>query len=93
MDGAIAQIEERLKKLLLERTTQAVDANEITSSVALVGGGLALDSVALLEFVVGVEEEFEIFLDDSELTIEHFESLNALARYVETLLEEKRHGG
>ena len=87
MDGAIAQIEERLKKLLLERTTQALAAEEITSDIAIVGEGLALDSIALLEFVVGVEEDFQIFLDDSELTIEHFESLNTLSRSVETLLE------
>ena len=82
MTPTIGEIEERLKKVLLERTSRPLEPEEIHSDVALVGKGLALDSVALLEFVVGVEEEFEIILDDSALTIEHFEALSALARYV-----------
>lgn len=69
---------------------KALEADQITSSVALVGEGLALDSVALLEFIAGVEEDFAIFLDDQELTVEHFESLRTLARYVHGVWVEQR---
>ena len=51
--------------------------------------GLALDSVALLEFVVGIENEFGILLDDESLTRDHFESLSALSNLVKDKLQGK----
>lgn len=89
MKVQIVEVEERLKKVLLQRSTQPLNPEEIKPDVPLVGKGLGLDSVALLELVVGIEEEFGIFLDDSALTIEHFESLGTLARYVQTVLDGK----
>jgi len=89
MTLSIEEVEERLKKVLLERTGH-LKAEEIHSGVALVGKGLALDSVALLEFIVGLEEEFDLILDDSALTVEHFEALGTLARYVRAQLQELR---
>lgn len=85
----IEEIEARLKKVLLQRSTQPLNPEEITPDVPLVGKGLGLDSVALLELVVGLEEEFGILLDDSALTVERFESLGTLARYVHTVLDGK----
>lgn len=87
MQIAIAEVEERVKKVLLKLSTQPLNPEEITSTVPLVSKGLRLDSVALLELVVGIEEEFGIFLDDSALTVEHFESLGTLARYIQAQLD------
>ena len=84
---SIEEIEQRLKQVLLQRTTVPLKADEITSEVALIGEGLGLDSVALLEFIVGLEDEFGIMLDDSTLTTAHFESLKTLARHVQTEIE------
>jgi acyl carrier protein len=89
MNIPIGEIEERLKKVLLSRSTQPLNSEEIRPDLPLVGKGLGLDSVALLELVVGIEEEFGILLDDSALTVEHFESLSTLARYVQTVLDGK----
>jgi acyl carrier protein len=79
---SIADIECRLKKVLLSRLGDRVTADEIHSETPLVKNGLGLDSVALLQFVVGIEEEFDLMLDDSALTDEHFRSLSTLAGYV-----------
>ena len=89
MKTSVEEIEERLKKVILERASQPIQADEIHSDVALVGEGLGLDSVALLEVVVGVEEEFDIILDDSALTVEQFQALGTLARYIQAQLEEQ----
>ncbi len=77
----IKTVEERLKTVLQQVLRDANPGN-IDADVALVKKGLSLDSVALLEFVVTIEHEFGIVLDDSLLTIEHFESLHTLAELV-----------
>jgi acyl carrier protein len=41
-----------------------------------------VDSVSLLELVVGVEEEFGIVIPDEEFSIKHFETVAALAAFV-----------
>jgi len=80
--ASLTDIEHRLSKVLLERLGDRVTAEEIQSDVPLVKDGLGLDSVALLEFVVGIEEEFDLMLDDSAVTIEHFRTLGSLAAYL-----------
>jgi acyl carrier protein len=80
--ASLTDIEHRLSKVLLERLGDRVTAEEIQSDVPLVKDGLGLDSVALLEFVVGLEEEFDLMLDDSAVTIEHFRTLGSLAAYL-----------
>ena len=82
MRASLTDIEHRLSKVLLERLGDRVTAEEIQSDVPLVKDGLGLDSVALLEFVVGIEEEFDLMLDDSAVTIEHFRTLGSLAAYL-----------
>ncbi|MBI4907334.1 MAG: hypothetical protein HY820_27160 [Acidobacteria bacterium] len=76
-------VEERLKQILLDVVRDEVDPSQIRSEVALINEGLSLDSVALLEFVVRIENEFSIILDDGVLTREHFESLGSLAGAVQ----------
>lgn len=90
MSTPLEALEERLKKVLIERTNAAVPIDQIRSDIALVGSGLALDSVALLEFVVGVEEEFGLIIDDSALTVQQFESLRTLARFIQSELEAQK---
>jgi acyl carrier protein len=41
-----------------------------------------VDSVSLLELVVGIEEEFGIVIPDEEFSIKHFETVAALAAFV-----------
>lgn len=92
MSLAVEAIEDRLREVLLARASQPIDPAEITPDVALLGGGLKLDSVALLEFIVGVEEAFDIILDDSQLTVEHFAALRTLAEYIRVTLEAQAAG-
>ncbi len=90
MSTPLEAIEERLKKVLIERTNAEIPVAQIRSDMPLVGSGLALDSVALLEFVVGVEEEFSLIIDDSALTVQQFESLRTLAQFIQSELETQK---
>jgi acyl carrier protein len=89
MNSTIEIVEERLKQILLAVMKDDVDANTIRTDAPLVNSGVSLDSVALLEFVIRIETEFSINVDDGVLTREHFESLGSLARAVQAEVERQ----
>ncbi len=55
------------------RATGLGDAEALDGNTPLVGAGISLDSVGVLELLVGLEKEFEV-----ELTPEELASANAL---------------
>jgi len=75
-------IEYRIKRMIVERLDLKIEPEDIEDEEMLFGGGLGLDSVATLEIVVGLEEEFGIEVLDEELRVELFDSVRSLADYV-----------
>jgi D-alanine--poly(phosphoribitol) ligase subunit 2 len=61
--------------------TAAVDPD-----VDLIEQGL-LDSLGLVELLVGVEQEFELEIPPEELQVERFRSVNAMTELVESMIE------
>lgn len=74
----------QIKCLIVAALGLDVDPAEIPDDEALFSGGMDLDSIATLEIVAAIEEEFSITVEDDELTAELFDSVDALAKYVAT---------
>lgn len=89
MNVNLANIEDRVKKVITERLKLNVNAGEISKNTPLIGKGLGLDSVGVLELVVGLEQEFDIMFDDSEMNIELFENIGSLTNYINEKLNHK----
>lgn len=89
MNSTIEAVEERLKQILLAVLKEDGDGVKIEPGAALESAGLALDSVALLEFIIRIETEFNINVDDGVLTREHFETLGTLAQAVQKEVERQ----
>lgn len=75
-------IEARIARLLRE-SVRPDGKVALTADAPLLEGGLELDSVELLELVVAVEEAFGMTIDDEELSVELFETIGSLARFVQ----------
>ena len=45
---------------------------------------LGLDSVRIVELIVGIEDEFGIAIADEDLSLELFESVTSLAKFIRT---------
>ena len=75
------RIEDRLKRMIVDRLFLQVSPEEIADDKSLVED-YGVDSVSLLELVVGLEEEFGIEVGDEEFDVEHFESVSALAGFL-----------
>ncbi len=59
-----------------------VAPEDIDEKGALVGGDLGLDSIDVLELVMMIEKEYGVKIDNKELGVKVFASLNALADYI-----------
>ncbi|RYG65237.1 acyl carrier protein [bacterium] len=71
----------RLKKMIVERLFLPVSPGEIADDAPLMET-YGIDSVALFELVVGLEDEFDISLEDTEFQISTFQSINSMADFI-----------
>ncbi len=82
MEESAATIEDRIKKVIVERLKLSVDARKISRNTPLIGKGLGLDSVSLQELVVAIEHEFQIGIDDDDINHELLQDINSISKYV-----------
>ena len=76
-------IKDRIKSMMVERLFLNVAPREIEEDKSLIDH-YGVDSLNLLELVVGIEEEFGVVIDDSEFRVKNFETVNALADFVKS---------
>lgn len=75
---------QRLKDLLITRLKLKVEADDINDDTMLFGpDSLDLDSIDVLELVVGIKKEFGVEIADRETAEKVFTSVGAIARYIE----------
>lgn len=87
MDSSMATIiarrkdvTDRLKRILIEVMNLDLEADEIAEDAALFGIGMGLDSIDALQFIVGIEKEFNISLPSEDINI--YRSVNSVADYI-----------
>ena len=73
-------LEKKLKSLIMEYKEGVVE-NEITNKTNLIDD-LHFDSVELIQFIVRLEEEFNIELDDDDLEIEKIVVFDELVKVI-----------
>lgn len=77
------EIEARIKHILISQLEiEPSIFAEDGSATPLLGRGIGLDSMETLTLVSAVEEEFDIQVDDADLTVGLFKNIATLAEYV-----------
>jgi acyl carrier protein len=72
----LEEAQERVKKIMEQQLQIAISPEKYEDD-------LHLDSMALLELVVGLEKEFDVAVDEEQLdTPEHFKSVASIAKFV-----------
>ena len=82
-------IEDRIKGVLVKSLRLDLDPSVIPNDIPLIGKGLGLDSVSILQLVGAVEETFGITVDDTDINRDLFQSINSVAAYVRKKLPAK----
>jgi acyl carrier protein len=73
----------QVKDLIVRRLKLDIDPATIQNDAPLFGDGLGLDSIDALELVLGLEQEFGIKVQDEEVGVKAFASVNALCDFIE----------
>ena len=76
------QIDEIKNKIRLLINKKFDIEDELGDSDSLIDYGLGVDSVSSLEFVVSLEKEFSVEIDESEITPDILTDINSVAEYV-----------
>lgn len=61
-----------------------LEKSSVTEQTALVGEGLGLDSIDILELVVNFEKRYGIKLDDTESYATHFKNVGSVVDFIST---------
>ena len=79
------ELKTRIKQLIVKQLKLDVDPASIPDDAPLFGdadNGLGLDSIDALELVLGVEKEFGIKVQDEEVGVKAFASVDALCDFI-----------
>lgn len=78
-------LKRRVRSLIVRQLKLEIDPGTIRDDTPLFGnasGGLGLDSIDALELVLGVEKEFGIKVQDEEVGVMAFASVDALCAFI-----------
>lgn len=76
-----AGIEPQIRQMIVERCFLTVEPEDIGDDDDLMET-VGLDSVQILEVVVGLEEVFGVSFEESDFDIAHLSTVGAIAHYV-----------
>jgi len=76
---------DKLRTLLIERLRLKLSPDDIKEETSIFGpDGLGLDSIDILELIVGIKKEFGVDISDRELAEKVFTSVGAVVEYIES---------
>ena len=79
-------VAEGVKRVLQEALQLGDRVKAFDESTGLFGSIPEFDSMAVVTVVAGLEEQFNIEIDDDDITAETFESVGSLTRYIQDKL-------
>ena len=79
--ASAAELKPQIKEMIVERLFLNVAPEDIPDDADLMEA-YGIDSVNLFEIVVGLEEQFEITMEDDDFNVETFSNVNNIAGFV-----------
>jgi acyl carrier protein len=80
----LKSIIEQLKSIIVEELDVNIKVETFDGKAPLFEGGLGMDSIEIVEFILIIEERFNIQFSESELNPNFFRNLDSLAKLIAT---------
>lgn len=78
----IQAVKLKLKEIVLNDLDVNIEAQEIDDTVSLYDDGIGLDSIAIINFIVLVEERFNISFEENEISARLFSNIQSLGEFI-----------
>lgn len=75
-------VTEQVRRILADVLQLGDKANAITDDTPLLGNLPELDSMAVVNLVTAIEDQFGVLIEDDEISAETFETFGALRAFV-----------
>lgn len=75
------ELKSRIKKMIVERLFLSVKPEDIADDAPLMET-FGIDSVALFELAVGLEDEFGVSMEDTDFSVDLFRTVNSMAAFL-----------
>lgn len=89
-DERIGEIQEAIQRLMIaELGLEPELVQNSDAATPLLGRGIGLDSVEVTALLLSLEQEFDLQIPDSELTLDLVRNLGSLSAYIRQRIESK----
>jgi acyl carrier protein len=72
--------------ILSERLKLTLERDSLREDVGLLGQGIGIDSIEVLQIVAAIEEQFSLIVDDHELKTDNFSTIGSLVTFIQRKL-------
>jgi acyl carrier protein len=69
--------------ILSERLKLTLERDSLREDVGLLGQGIGIDSIEMLQIVAAIEEQFSLIVDDHELKTDNFSTIGSLVTFIQ----------
>ena len=78
------EIKTKIKEIIVKDLNSNIKLSDIEDDISLYDDGLGLDSIAIINFIVLLEEKFEFRFEDGEISSKIFNSVNNLVEFIQS---------
>lgn len=73
---------EKIRRLVISKFNLDIEPQDISAEQSLIELGVGVDSVSTLEFIMELEDEFGVSIDESEVAPGVLETVDSLSEFI-----------